>query len=735
MDKRKSLCLIVIFSLLVICLFSIKLKAEIREWTTYTSFGNTRDAVIYNGDIWFATTGGLVRINPEDMSFETYSNIDGLQTNQLFSLYIDDKNRLWVGGHGRLVNFTNPNNPDGYLFTDNDGVLLDIEDIDGVTGGDSLWLASRAGLILFLPGDNLTEGLVLDTYNRFGDIDRDTPVRTIALDEDNIWIGSDAGLAVGSRFDIRQLKAPTGWTSYLPSDLSGPTFDSIKALTIKNGEIFVGTPAGVYQFNQSIPEFTNLNLYGNPLIYNLSAIGDSIMINSTRGSSIYYNGVVSGLPTAGLSIPHATCGTIDANNLYWHGGLVDGIFYQQGNELTPFPVGSLPSNDCRQIVAAQGKIWGAFWNAGLAYLENGIWTSVDSVVGGIYSLGVGPFGEIWAGTWGNGAFRILGDSIIHFTYHNSALSGIAEAPQFVVVADIHFSGDAIWFANLRAAEGELAAVNPYDLEQWQSYILTGGIQAEWVETVTSGQGTVYIGSANNGIFARLYNGSPFYAADDFTWQFTSANSGIGSDIIQYLKVDGYDSLWVGTAFGLSYQSLGEVIFTNETLPIDFGPETTAISFDGQGTLYSGSGRGIAIRDIATGNYEHITEKNSGLVSDVINDIYYDSDDKALWISTPAGISKMMLPARLAADNVDEVLAYPNPYTIRTGNETVRFNYSGLSEIRIFSSAGELIREIPVTGMWDGLNSAGQPVASGVYLFTITARDGEVGRGKIFLIRE
>ena len=43
---------------------------------------------------------------------------------------------------------------------------------------------------------------------------------------------------------------------------------------------------------------------------------------------------------------------------------------------------------------------------------------------------------------------------------------------------------------------------------------------------------------------------------------------------------------------------------------------------------------------------------------------------------------MDLPAKLAADYVDEVLAYPNPYIIRTGDEIVHFNYAGLSEIRI-----------------------------------------------------
>ena len=94
-----------------------------------------------------------------------------------------------------------------------------------------------------------------------------------------------------------------------------------------------------------------------------------------------------------------------------------------------------------------------------------------------------------------------------------------------------------------------------------------------------------------------------------------------------------------------------------------------------------------------------------------------------------------MPYRLGTQDLDNIDAYPNPYIIRFGNEKVRFNYSGLAEIRIFTLAGELVREIPVNGEWDGRNSAGEMVASGVYLFTMTDSDKDVGRGKIFLIRE
>jgi hypothetical protein len=171
------------------------------------------------------------------------------------------------------------------------------------------------------------------------------------------------------------------------------------------------------------------------------------------------------------------------------------------------------------------------------------------------------------------------------------------------------------------------------------------------------------------------------------------------------------------------------------MPDGFGPEVTTITFDAQGSLYAGSGRGIAVRDIATGSFDYLSGRNSGLVDDDIKDIFYDRGDNSFWISTPGGISRLRLPYALAAADVDNVLAYPNPFVIRRGDETVRFNYAGLAEIRIFTLAGEMVREIPITGIWDGRNEQGRPVASGLYIFTLTDRDGKTGRGKIFLVRE
>ena len=63
------------------------------------------------------------------------------------------------------------------------------------------------------------------------------------------------------------------------------------------------------------------------------------------------------------------------------------------------------------------------------------------------------------------------------------------------------------------------------------------------------------------------------------------------------------------------------------------------------------------------------------------------------------------------------------------------NYGLAGDVRIFNVAGELVRQTIVGDPWDGKNDKGEDVASGVYIFVITDSQGNVGRGKLLLIRK
>lgn len=709
----------------------------IRDWRSFTSFNQVTDMVVYKGEVWAATSGGLVRINPVTRIYHTYTNTDGLGTNQLYALAVDDRNRLWVGGKGRLVDFSDPDHPDGYLFTDRDGGLVEIYDIAPVPGGDSLWVADRLGLTLFLPSAQAGDGLILDNYTRLGDLPRDVAVQRVAVDADQVWAGTNYGLAAASREDVRLLKAPSGWQAYYPRDLADSlSSDTITGMAVVGDTLYLGTIQGLYRFERgSAPGMVSMNLYGNPRVYGLSQAGDTVLAHTSRGSVYIVDGQVFGLPVDGMPIWNTAAGLFDPEGGYWSGNLVYGIYELDGQNLVRFETGGTPGNRCYGIAVTQGKVWAAFGYDGLACYENGVWRNVETVAGIVRGVAPGPLGELWVGTWGSGVYRILGDSVAHFDTTNSALSGVSEGPDYVVVTDFVSSGDAVWMNNYRGVNGELVAVDPYDTDRWQVYTFIGGSRAEQISTVAAGQGVVYAGSENNGIYAISYSGTPLYTGDDYRWTFTSSSSGIGSDVIRRMRVDQFDTLWVGTAFGLSYQALGETYFSNLSLPDSFGPEVTAIASDGQGSLYAGSSRGLVVRDIATGEFTYLTSTNSGLVDDGITDICFDRDDNTVWIATSGGISRLRMPYALAADDIEQVLAYPNPFVIEDGTETVRFNYSGSATISVYTLAGERLREIPVTGAWDGRNAGGTLVASGVYIFTLTDSDGNVGRGKIFLVRK
>ncbi|MFC1508931.1 two-component regulator propeller domain-containing protein, partial [Candidatus Omnitrophota bacterium] len=68
------------------------------DWETY-QFGGYRDTIYdiaqdKSGDMWFATDGGVLRFN--DSTWITYTEDDGLLSNNVHSIVIDDHGKKWI---------------------------------------------------------------------------------------------------------------------------------------------------------------------------------------------------------------------------------------------------------------------------------------------------------------------------------------------------------------------------------------------------------------------------------------------------------------------------------------------------------------------------------------------------------------------------------------------------------------------------------------------------------------
>jgi len=90
-------------------------------------------------------------------------------------------------------------------------------------------------------------------------------------------------------------------------------------------------------------------------------------------------------------------------------------------------------------------------------------------------------------------------------------------------------------------------------------------------------------------------------------------------------------------------------------------------------------------------------------------------------------------------NLDKAFVYPNPYYANR-DASVGINFDKLTEgsiIQIFTIAGELVKEIRVESSpqnWDICNSAGEKVASGIYIYLIKDPAGNKKVGKLGIIR-
>ena len=88
---------------------------------------------------------------------------------------------------------------------------------------------------------------------------------------------------------------------------------------------------------------------------------------------------------------------------------------------------------------------------------------------------------------------------------------------------------------------------------------------------------------------------------------------------------------------------------------------------------------------------------------------------------------------------DKIVVFPNPFRPeQAAGHVLKFDHCPAgTEIRIFTLSGELTRKFTgVSGRqnWDGKNSGGADVVSGVYLYVIDQPDGQKLSGKIFVIR-
>lgn len=166
-----------------------------------------------------------------------------------------------------------------------------------------------------------------------------------------------------------------------------------------------------------------------------------------------------------------------------------------------------------------------------------------------------------------------------------------------------------------------------------------------------------------------------------------------------------------------------------------GSSVFCMGIDGAGHKWFGTlGNGI-VETSATGAeiYRQMTTENSYLPSNDVIAVGFEPDSNCVWIGTKKGIAQYYSETAPGAENLDSVLAYPNP--VRPdyyGHVTIKGLMDG-SLVKILDASGGLVRELGRSegGMmlWNLTNMGGRRVPTGVY-YVATSTSGDTSESNV-----
>ncbi|NQT64704.1 MAG: T9SS type A sorting domain-containing protein [FCB group bacterium] len=175
---------------------------------------------------------------------------------------------------------------------------------------------------------------------------------------------------------------------------------------------------------------------------------------------------------------------------------------------------------------------------------------------------------------------------------------------------------------------------------------------------------------------------------------------------------------------------------------------TALLVDPFGMIWVGTqDAGITIFDTGRDKFINLTTENTPLISNTITDLAYEPKTGTLYIGTNSGMNSVEIGISAEMNeekDLFETIVYPNPFypengdILRIENKGAITMPEGNTYCRIFDLNGDIVMEIQKDiyeqFSWDGLNKAGKKCGSGIYLYVVSASDGQTSKGKIALVR-
>lgn len=568
--------------------------------TQHTDTSDVTAIVPYDGKVYCGTRGGLAVWDIENGTYEIITTAQGLSSNVITSLLVDDQNRLWVGSVEGISMFETG---EWKQYSTSDGLPgIEINDLT-LDGDNTLWVATSGGIAR-------KSGSGFSPY-KDDEWENDIPAEFVYFDRGgNMWIGTkESGL---------YLKTPEKWTHYNANSglLGGSASNFIQTW---DNSYWVAGWAGIcrwdgfgwkaYRSSQTLKTFV-LRDFGttNDRLWYFTDNG----VHASQGSDwVHYT------EDDGLLTNDVMSGYVVTNDLVYV-GTSNGLSVIKNGEIENYVVPNTHHGaNCISIKHdSEGRIWTGTWETGMNLFDSGYWMRVmgpeEGMLNVVRSTVFGPEGLIVFNTNGGVVFN-RNNEWRRFTRSDGITSDDVRCGVFDADGDY-------WI-------GTSTGVSRYHNGRWQRYRAIHGLPSGnvWACDMDS-DGTIWFGTAK-GIVSITGDGIVNHT-DDLV--------GEEPDVRSVLAANG--SVYFGTEDGrvLVYSDGNWDVLGNRFLDTNSGIYTM-ITEPG-GALWLGSNGSGVIRIDGDKAYKYTVKH--GLPSNYVRDLSYN--DGVLWAACFGGIATIKI---------------------------------------------------------------------------------------------
>lgn len=743
-----------------------------------------------------ASDGGLLVFNKASGLFSFGVHDEASVNLDLNTTYIDSDSLLWIGSRspGPIVEVMDLKT---YNFLLVEFVDLDATN-SFIQVGDSVYATYQdgleGGLLLYRKSLEMIE--YLDIFNNFPnqnamDMDFVSDVGKVnghlyfRTNHEILWIDLDG----------RNLKDPANWNvAVVPSGASeisslvGTTsslliaagnkiydFNFINFATIYTGDdqiydmvqdpsqsdgIILATNTGLTSLD--IPSHTDSQIYAMSNIKSIEVYQDEIWIASETDFLSLHKDQTYASFSANRPRDHFFNRMIVDASGQLVGGAIKGFSIH-----SPLGWRTIKAGDFDSEFDTENYNWEAMIEETLDFSGNAV---VEDMVADDY-------GNVFFSLQSRGVLK-LDDEQPGETRYYSALDGSLEptydSETFVLPGQLAVdSKQNVWTTTKFVREGgSVISILAPDDSVYHVYQQQDGLNSRSVKSIASdANDMIWIGSqvrteiqASGGIdFLEIVGGQPSHDME-LNVSHLSTDSPLASNEILQLEIDSRNTLWILTPAGVQSMLLPDRWLSSSELKnhaslnmtrkeSDFYTywqltdyNVTGIEIDQRGNhWFLSANAGVhVLQDNGrwiNGGYGYNTG-NSGLLDNEIYSAAFDAETGQTYLSTPKGISILNTPFAIPKETYSNIQIYPQPFNPEIHDKVIIQGLMDNSSVRILTVQGTLVKELTylnnnVQGyeaQWDGRDTAGDKVGSGVYILYLFNDEGAAASHKLAVLR-